>query len=71
MPQISTNMFSENDIEQIIAGGRDPKIIEKQLDSFKSGFPFIDLAAPARPGHGINQLDERKINKYVPLYDDL
>ena len=71
MPQISTNMFSEKDIEQIIAGGRDLKIIEKQLDSFKSGFPFIDLVAPASPGNGINQLDERKINEYVSLYDGL
>ncbi|MCK5840407.1 MAG: DUF4301 family protein, partial [Bacteroidales bacterium] len=71
MPQISMNMLSEKDIEQIISEGRDVETIEKQLNGFKLGFPFMNLVAPANPGKGINQLDEQRINEYVTLYDGL
>ena len=65
------NMLSEKDIEQIISEGRDVETIEKQLNGFKLGFPFMNLVAPANPGKGINQLDEQRINEYVTLYDGL
>ena len=36
---------------------RDPKTIEVQLERFRTGFPWMDIVAPATPQRGIRVLD--------------
>ena len=42
-------MFIKEDLKQINEKGIDLKTIEKQIENFKKGFPFVQLVAPATP----------------------
>lgn len=46
-------MLSQKDLEQIAAKGISEAQIEKQLNEFKTGFPFLKLDAAASIGNGI------------------
>jgi len=63
-------MFTKKDIEQIEKQNLTIKEVETQLERFKKGFPFLNLAKPATIGDGIIQLDEAEVNAYAKLYDD-
>lgn len=41
------SMFTEEDIKQFSEKGIDEKTVERQLDLFKTGFPFKKLYAAA------------------------
>jgi len=51
-------MLTAKDKIQITKRGSDVTQINKQLEHFKKGFPFIHLIRPATPGDGIQILDE-------------
>ncbi|MCR5571845.1 MAG: DUF4301 family protein [Bacteroidales bacterium] len=40
---------------------RDPKTIEAQLERFRTGFPWMDIVAPATPQRGIRVLDDAAV----------
>ena len=46
---------------------RDPKTIEAQLERFRTGFPWMNIVAPATPQRGIRVLDEAVIRQYIGL----
>ncbi len=46
-------MFSEKDIRQIAERGSDLQSVEKQIEHFKKGFPYLSLDKPAAPNDGI------------------
>jgi len=56
-------MFTQKDIEQIEKRGSDLNTVEKQIQHFKSGFPFIRLAAAATPEKGIHIYSEKEVNE--------
>ncbi len=61
-------MFSTNDIEQINKQGISVNEIEKQLNFFRNGFPFIKLSKPATIDDGIFLINDHE--KYIRLYED-
>jgi hypothetical protein len=63
-------MFNKKDIKQIKDKGIGINDIENQLKCFKSGFPFIELKAPAKiENNGIVKFEENEIEKLVSLFD--
>ncbi len=63
-------MFTEEDIEQFNRKGISPGQVEKQVDYFRKGFPFVRLAAPAVTGNGILQLDDAGLERYCSYYEN-
>lgn len=61
--------WSKEDIDQIGQLGISVEQLEAQIESFKKGFPFIDLDRPCTPGDGIKVLDDASINKYIKHYE--
>ena len=51
-------MFSQKDLQEIRQRGANPKIVEKQVESFKKGFPWMKIVGPATPQRGIAVLSE-------------
>ena len=52
-------MFTEHDLQQIKDHSLSVEQIERQLDAFKKGFPFLKLSAAATVGNGILRLGGR------------
>ncbi len=63
-------MFSDKDIRQIESKGIAPETVEKQIERFKTGFPFIRLSAPATAGKGINVYDDQTVKKLAQYFED-
>jgi hypothetical protein len=61
-------MFTTHDIQQIEKKGILLSEIEKQIDNFRKGFPFMKLLRPATVNDGIINLPEDKIKEYAELY---
>ncbi len=62
-------MFTEKDLQQIKSKGISPETVEKQLEHFKTGFPYIRLAAPAVPGNGLLSFDEDMAKELETFFD--
>lgn len=63
-------MFTKKDIEQIIQRGSSLESVEKQIQHFKTGFPYIRLAAAATPGNGILVLPEKEVENFSKYFDE-
>jgi len=63
-------MFKPEDISQIKARGSHTEVIEQQIENFKTGFPFLKLTEPASNYHGIIQLSESEIKKYISIFEE-
>lgn len=44
--------------------------VKKQLSNYKTGFPFVELLAPATTRHGITQLTTRRMDEMVSIFED-
>lgn len=64
-------MFSTNDLKLIKEKGLSPSMVENQINNYQKGFPFMELVAPAIPGHGIQQLDDNEVSRLSSRYDAL
>lgn len=62
-------MFSEKDINQILNKGLTVNKINKQIELFKTGLPFINLESAATIQNGILQLSESEKQAYINLFD--
>jgi hypothetical protein len=62
-------MFDQEDINQIKNRGITMPVIQKQIDHFITGFPFIDLVRPATPGDGILSFDDSRQDSYIAHFD--
>ena len=51
-------IFTDKDIQQIEDKGLSKDKVEKQIQNFKNGFPFLDIIKPATIGDGIIQLNK-------------
>ena len=63
-------MLNEKDLKQIRDRGSDPETVEKQLKTFREGFPYMDLRAAATPDSGIKKLSEEEINNKLKVYEN-
>ena len=63
-------MFTEKDLQQIKDKGLTPENIEKQINNFKSGFPYINLSAAATPDNGLVTYDNDEAAALAKYFDD-
>ncbi len=61
-------MFTSSDIDQLTAHGIGVEKAEKQLQMFQTGFPELNIAAPASVGNGILCPSEEEVEQYVKVW---
>ena len=61
-------MLTQQDLKQIAAKGISEEKLNKQLDDFKTGFPFLKLEAAASIGHGIMAPADDEREKYIDAW---
>ena len=64
------SMFTEEDIKQFSEKGIDEKTVERQLDLFKTGFPFKKLYAAASAEKGVSKYSESQRAAYVDVWNE-
>lgn len=64
------NMFSQQDLEQLEAKGISVAKAEQQLDYFRTGFPALDIVAPASVKHGILAPTKKEQEEYIRIWED-
>ena len=62
--------MQQQDIQQLQAKGITEAQIEKQIQQFQTGFPFLKIEAPASIGRGIIAPTEGEIARYVKAWED-
>lgn len=53
---------------KITAQGKQVEAIQQQLESFKHGFPFLNLVGPATPARGIRVWEENQVAHYQSYF---
>lgn len=61
-------MLTQQDLKQIAAKGITEEKLNKQLEDFKTGFPFLKLEAAASIAHGIMAPTAEEREKYVDAW---
>ena len=62
--------FNNNDLQQIKAKGISLKVIEQQLERFRTGFPYLKIRSVATIGNGILRLDDQEIDQCIAVWDE-
>lgn len=62
-------MFSQEDLDFLSNKGITPEKVEKQLESFRTGFPYLKLQGSASPGAGILEISEEDGAHYMKVWD--
>ena len=63
-------MFTPFDLAQLEARGISQEKAEKQLQSFATGFPELDIVSAASVGNGVLNPTEEEIDAYVKAWQD-
>lgn len=63
-------MFDDKDLALMAAKGVSADAVERQLEAFRKGFPWMKIVGPASAGHGINVLSEEQIEESLAAYDN-
>lgn len=58
-------MFNQKDTNQIEARGTTVREVSRQIDCFRSGFPWMKIVGPATPERGIMVLSPEKVKEAV------
>ncbi|HON18708.1 MAG TPA: DUF4301 family protein [Salinivirgaceae bacterium] len=61
-------MLNQKDIQQIKERGIELSAIEKQLEIFRNGIPFLNITSPAFVGNGIMKISDETAQKYRKLH---
>ncbi|MFC2102434.1 DUF4301 family protein [Bacteroidota bacterium] len=61
-------MFTEKDLKQIEAKRISLPVIDKQINYFRKGFPYINLDRPATSGDGIFSFCEDELSYFINYY---
>ena len=62
--------MQQQDIQQLKSKGISEAQIEKQIQQFQTGFPFLKIEAPASIGKGIIAPTESEVAGYVKAWED-
>jgi hypothetical protein len=62
--------FSEKDKKQIKEHGLTSEEVEKQIDNFKKGFPYIDIVKPVTHNDGVVIIDDMPGNYFANLFSE-
>ncbi|GHV63347.1 hypothetical protein FACS1894195_5530 [Bacteroidia bacterium] len=61
--------YTKNDLKAFKNRGIKKEDIDKQMQNFKEGFDFVELAAPATLDDGIKAFDEIERSFLIELYE--
>lgn len=64
------NDFSKRDLLHMKERNMNPSLIEKQIQNYKTGFPFVVLSDPATIRKGITQLSSKRMDEMVSIFED-
>lgn len=62
--------LTANDKEQLKNLNISPEQVEKQVNQFKTGFPYSELIAPATIGNGIIRFDDTEVQELIKQFDE-
>lgn len=62
--------FTQKDLQQIEAHNLSVASIERQMENFIQGFPFVNIEKPAIIGDGILRIDDSEIQQYINNYEN-
>ena len=62
-------MLSQNDLELLKEKGISIEQLESQLNNFKQGFPYLQIAASASVDKGIKQIADDEQNRYLQVWN--
>ncbi|MDX2247556.1 MAG: DUF4301 family protein [Bacteroidia bacterium] len=62
-------MFTEKDLRQIAEQGTTLATVEKQIEDFRLGFPFLNIHRAATVGDGIIRLEEADVLENIQRYE--
>ena len=63
-------MLTQKDKEFLQSKGISEELLNRQLEQFKTVFPFLQLAGAAAPGKGITVTDEQQQQEYLSAWDE-
>lgn len=63
-------MFTEKDLNQFKSKGISPEKVMEQINNFKTGFPFMQLAAAATKEYGLKALSPEEEEDYLADFND-
>ena len=63
-------MLTQQDKELIAKKHISEETLERQLEQFKTGFPYLRLAGAASPGNGVTVTDDSQQNQYLGAWED-
>ena len=63
-------MFSNEDLQLLAAKNISRKTVEKQLNSFKNGFPFLKIIKAASANQGVMCLSDEEKDFFLKKWDD-
>ena len=61
--------FSENDIKQIKSHGLNLDVVNRQIEKFETGFPFVDIVKPVSVADGVRKISDEDARKYMTIYE--
>lgn len=62
-------MFTEKDLQQIARHGLAQEAVERQIENFRRGFPFLKVVRAASPGDGVLVLSQAQADTAVARYE--
>ena len=62
-------MYTDNDIKYFAERGIKVEEINRQLEFYKNGFPYLELVRPAVANDGIRCFSEQEISEFVQKYN--
>lgn len=63
-------MFTKKDEKQFAEKNLEIQVIEKQIHHFKTGFPYVNLVAPATKESGLHVFSEKQTAEYAAWFDE-
>lgn len=63
-------MFTQSDLKKIEKKGISIDQVEKQLQNFRKGFPYLNIEKAATINDGIIRLSEEEVDAFKKLYED-
>ena len=63
-------MYSTKDLQQFREKGISEQIINKQINYFKNGFPFLEIVNPATINNGLTQISENNKTNLINIFDE-
>lgn len=61
--------FTEQDLQQIKEHGLTPEAVEKQIENFKRGFPYLQVVRAASPADGVHVATDEEVDAALSRYE--